>query len=92
MIQASGQDTSGMSPRGSVLGMVIWKDNPGQTKDWRYHISLLSWEHRGVPPGGVGGSSWGEECLDLPSQTVSPSTWARISGRNSKNKTKHKAQ
>ena len=35
----------------------------------------MSW----CPPGGVDGNGQGEECLDLPAQTVAPTTRTRIS-------------
>ena len=66
MVQASGQDASWTSPWGGVSGMPIWAETPGQTQDIlkRLYLSADLGTSRG-PPGGVGGCSWGEECLEI---------------------------
>ena len=82
MVQASGQDASWMSPWGGIVGMPIQEETRGLTKDTLerlYFLPVLGtfW----CPPGGVGGSDWGEKHLDLPAEAVAPATRTQISSR-----------
>ena len=62
--------------------MPIWEETPGQTQDAleRFYLSAGLGTSR-CPPGGVDGSSRGEEYLDVPASDVAPVTWTQISDR-----------
>ena len=68
--------SSWTSPVGGVSDIPIREETRGRPRTrWRDYISGF------VPPGGVGGSEWGEECLALPAQGFASSTRIQISSR-----------
>ena len=69
MVQVSGQDASWMSHWGGVLGMPIQEETSRQTEDMMERLYLLTSLGTSLcPPRGVGGRSWGEQCLYFPAQ------------------------